>query len=321
MSDLVRDPHAWFRARLDARALDLLDEDEARRIDEHASTCAACEAIMKAYAENRPISRPDGHIPARIIARWDRARGRLRGLPRQLVREHLESCAECRQDLEALGFPPVLEVVVELEAGALPESEDPLPIPEAPHRIVVIQGARRGRWATWAFGGVAGAGVAVAAMFAFVPNLTTTVPNMPDSNGTMAPVRVPVVVAPVVTASPGGGLFALPPATVLRASTRSGGEPVTTVVLSADGRHMHLQLPGLYLPDSTSLVIELRSPGGERVVVDSSRYGQLRSAGTIVLESPDGVFAPGEYRLMVAPRVSAEGSTFPQLEFPLRVTR
>jgi hypothetical protein len=45
--------------------------------------------------------------------------GRLHweGLPRKMFREHLEYCAACRQDLEALGFTPSLPHDPELDAG------------------------------------------------------------------------------------------------------------------------------------------------------------------------------------------------------------
>ena len=51
--------HAWFRARLDAHALGLLDADEESQFLAHAETCAICGVAMKLHRENALLERPD----------------------------------------------------------------------------------------------------------------------------------------------------------------------------------------------------------------------------------------------------------------------
>src|SRR5262249_37302541 len=62
-----------------------------------------------------PAGAAGRHVAASLVARWPRAQQSLRGLERTLVRRHLERCAECRQDLEALGFEPRLAYVADWE--------------------------------------------------------------------------------------------------------------------------------------------------------------------------------------------------------------
>src|SRR5436190_23873950 len=145
-----RDEHTWFRARLDPQALGLLDEDEEQRFLDHADACGPCAAAMKSHRQNAPVGGPDPHIPPHIIARWDRASIRVRGLPREMIREHLENCAACRQDLEALGFAPTLAYDPGLDA---PKGEPAEPAPmvgralmiEAARQIVIVNRPRPSR--------------------------------------------------------------------------------------------------------------------------------------------------------------------------------
>src|SRR6516164_11000679 len=83
--------------------------------DQHLAVCAVCRAAADAYAEP-PAGAAGTHVPASLIAAWPRAQQGLRGLERTLVRRHLERCAECRQDLQALGFEPRLDFVAAWES-------------------------------------------------------------------------------------------------------------------------------------------------------------------------------------------------------------
>jgi hypothetical protein len=111
------DLHHWVRQRLAAWRASMLDVAETTRVDEHLATCSECRALAEAYAEP-PAGEAGTHVPASLIANWPRTQDVLRGLERTLVRRHLERCAECRQDLEALGFEPRLGLVREWESEA-----------------------------------------------------------------------------------------------------------------------------------------------------------------------------------------------------------
>src|SRR5690349_24925128 len=114
---MTEDLHHWVRHRLAAWRASVLDDAEAARVAEHLASCADCRAAADAYAE-RPAGDGGAHVPASLIAVWPRAQHDLRGLERTLVRLHLERCAECRQDLETLGFEPRLEFVAAWESEA-----------------------------------------------------------------------------------------------------------------------------------------------------------------------------------------------------------
>ena len=114
---MTEDLHQWVRHRLAAWRASVLDDAETARVAEHLAACAECRAAADAYAEPTPGA-AGMHVPASLIAAWPRAQQALRGLERTLVRRHLERCAECRQDLHALGFEPRLEFVAAWESEA-----------------------------------------------------------------------------------------------------------------------------------------------------------------------------------------------------------
>jgi tetratricopeptide (TPR) repeat protein len=153
MSDTLLPNHEWFRARLDPYAVGLLDEAEERLFLEHARSCASCAEALRLHGESALVGGPESHIPTHLIARWDRAARRLQGLSRRIVRQHLEQCTACRQDLEALGFAPSLEGEA-VEAAAEPaefartrewepEEEAPPVLPFEPARRSTSRGGRQ----------------------------------------------------------------------------------------------------------------------------------------------------------------------------------
>ena len=312
----IHDEHDWFRARLDAYALDLLDEDERPRFLEHARVCERCAAAMKAHRENAPVGGPDSHIPPHIIARWDRASRRLTGLPRQLVREHLEHCDACRQELQALGFASTLARELEAAEGEPADSEPvaaALPLEQPTRTIVFVKRpvpSAWDRWRGWTIGGVAGAALASVAAFIVLPYLN----------------RKSVVTPPPAAQIPGaphdlGGRYmmdAIPPATALPSTLRGGSESETTILIGPGHRFVPLSLPDLYLPDSTTLRVTLRDAQGVVRMEERLRYGELSAGRTLLLGDAQAPFAPGSYTLELAP---AGGGANPPIEFRLRVER
>ncbi len=117
----MTDEHAWFRARIEAHLTGLLDEDDDARFRQHARGCTACgQRLALVLEDDEPAANSAGHLPASLVAAWPRASRALRGIERTLAATHLARCAECRDELERLGYPPRLG----------PEPEDkPRPMP------------------------------------------------------------------------------------------------------------------------------------------------------------------------------------------------
>lgn len=285
--------HIWFRERLDAYALGLLDEAEEHRFLAHAGSCATCGDALRAYQENVARIAREGHIPARLLARWDRARGRLRGMARRMVREHLESCPECRQDLEAIGFRPELEVVAELEGEADPDSRRALPPPPPAREIRLILPTER-RWAPWWVGGLAGAALATAATLVVVGTVSDRAQLYPEPG----PGRTSPPASPAPAARP--VLDVLPPPLELRGPHRGpGGGEAPTLRLEPGARFAQLALPEFYLADSVTIDLRITGPDG-RARLDARRpYGELLKRRTLLFGDPDTVLATGTYRLVV----------------------
>jgi hypothetical protein len=314
----LHDEHDWFRARLDAHALDLLDEDERPRFLEHDRTCERCAEAMKAHRANAPVGGPDSHIPPHIIARWDRASRKLAGLPRQLVREHLEHCDACRQELQALGFASTLAQEPGLEAGEeKPADSEPLaaalPLEPPTRTILIVKRpvpSTRDRWRGWAVGGVAGAALASAAAFLMLPH----------TNRKSAVTPPPAARIPAAPREPTGRYMmdAIPQATALPSILRGGPGAEATILIGPGQRFVPLSLPDLYLPDSTTLRVTLRDAQGVVRMEERLRYGELSAGRTLLVGDAQAPFAPGSYTLELAP---ADGGANPPFEFRLRAER
>jgi hypothetical protein len=295
--------HDWFRRRLDEHALGMLDDADERSFLAHVAACAACGDELKAYHENVARIVREGHIPARLLARWDRARGRLRGMARRMVREHLESCAECRQDLEAVGFRPELEVVGELEAEAEPETRVARTSPprQPMHEIRLVMPTRRG-WAPWWAGGVVGAALGTAATLVVVGTLSDRAQLYPVPMPTEAPSPTRPAPAP---APPPPILDVLAPPLALRGPLRGASDAeVPTLRVEPGARFVQLALPELFLADSVTLVLRVIGPDGATKLDARRRYSELQAGRTLLFGELGTVLAPGDYRLEVgAPAV------------------
>lgn len=112
-----RQEHLWARRHLATAAAGLLPDADEERLQAHLAVCDDCRQSwneqMLALAGEGGEADPDGerHLPAAMIARWSLATQTLAGLERETVRRHLERCADCRADLEALGQRPELAPV------------------------------------------------------------------------------------------------------------------------------------------------------------------------------------------------------------------
>lgn len=290
--------HDWFRARLDRHAMGMLDEAEERRFQSHAAACADCGEVLKISRENLARIAREGHIPARLLARWDRASSRLRGVARRMVREHLESCAECRQDLESVGFRPELEVVADLEGDPDPEAA-PVPAPVAPAREIHLVLNGRRRWTTGWLAGAAGAALATAATLLVV----STLPPRPPPTGDPGPAMTLPPAEPTPAPAPAAApplLAPLPPPLELRGPHRGpGDEPVPSLRIGPDARYVQLALPELFLADSVTIDLRIEGPDGRTLLDARRRSHELHARRTLLFGSPEQALAAGRYRLVV----------------------
>lgn len=101
--------HAWVRRHLVASVAGLLTDADEQRLQAHLADCGDCAAAWREQAESLNVDgAQDRHLAPAMIARWPAASASLRGLERDAVRLHLERCADCRADLEAMGHRPEL---------------------------------------------------------------------------------------------------------------------------------------------------------------------------------------------------------------------
>ena len=306
MTDLHRhDEHRWFRARLDAGSLGLLDEAEERRFDAHASGCAPCQAALDAHREHGlPELKTDGHIPARVLARWDRARQTLGGVPRRILEEHLEGCEECRDDLEFLGQEPTLGQepgIVETHVGA------PAPVSILrPARSAWRAGWRgpapRPRWLDWAIGGLAGAALATVAsvlvtlhVVAPEPNSSATIGAAPERSGDTRGAPAPVTPTP----APSITLGTIPPAARLKSPARGQASTGDLVRIGAEDHRVQVILPDLFLPESSRVWVRILGPDGRTLDEIHCPYAKLYHRRALLLEDRETPLAAGVYRIRV----------------------
>jgi hypothetical protein len=248
------------------------------------------------------------HIPSELIARWDQTQTSLRGLARLLTRRHLESCIECRQDLEVLGFAPVLRVVPELEpppeilASLTPAvAAGPAPTePAHPVRIRMVSPRRTG----WLVGWAAASTIAATALFL--------------ARGT-APPPAPAP-EPRPTANPSSAmtirLDVLSEAVTLHAPTRGATEAAPIVSIPRGTHSVALRFDPLDLPDETIVHVAVLNERGQ--VLSAADYPQrdLYPHKTLMLASTD-TLAAGRYVL----RVAGGGTASPPQEvaFPFTI--
>lgn len=160
------DSHVLFRRQVILRDAGLLTETEETALAEHAETCSECRKLLEdGVGEEAGTLPPEGHIPAELVARWDRVRATVEGLERSLLAEHLASCKTCRRELEWLGCEPSLPAV-HVEQGAGGRVGEASVQPEAGSSRVRLE--PRVRLRAWLQGGLVGAALAAAAAVVIV---------------------------------------------------------------------------------------------------------------------------------------------------------
>jgi hypothetical protein len=314
MSETTPTPsvHDWFRARMAPQAFGLLDDAEEVRFLGHARECPDCDEAMKVFArDNREELRSAGHVPARMLARWDRARTRLRGLARRAVRAHLESCEACRQDLTLLGHTPALEVIPELESD-----DDAM----APRAVRLAEGTATRpaarpprRWVPWALGGWATAATAAAIVLAVVPRGPTVV------EGPTIPAAPLPSIAP--TAEPTYTLDSGPPTLRLRTALRGGPDTGNSIVIRDEARVIQLLVGPFDLPEGQPLEAEVLR--GDETLQRQTISRPGASGVGLLFGHERAPLAPGDYRLRLVsrPPVGASAMRPDTVEFSFRLVQ
>jgi hypothetical protein len=244
------------------------------------------DQVMETLDGPPPDAHTSDHIPARLLARWTETRGELRGLPRRLVREHLAGCAECREDLHAIGFEATLEPHPALEQAGATRRRVAFAGPGAPIK-------------PWLAGGALGAVLATAATLLVVtmwaPRRPSVIATLPPGGASATMARPAPFVADV-----------LPPVVALREPLRGVAASETTLRIQAGTRFVHVLLPELFVSDSATVAIRVTGPLGDEQASVVRRYVELSRHRTLLLGSPDRPLATGHYRIAIATPHSSE---------------
>ena len=312
---MTDDLHHWVRHRLAAWRASVLDDAEAARVAEHLAVCAECRAAADAWAEP-PAGAAGMHVPASLIAAWPRAQQTLRGLERTLVRRHIERCAECRQDLEALGFEPRVEFVAAWESEASLDPVAPAPRagekPAPAHgsaRIIRIEtaGSRdrlRDRaliaWASFA---------SAAAVLLLVANLAGRV-----TEGGGKPLFVPgapVWTRDMLAQGPFSGLslrIEPPPRSLSGPAKGAGLGKLNVIPVVGPLSSLALGFKPLNVPDSSLVTVSLLDAGGDTLYAVSYRQWEFRPKRFLVIDRAQAPLTPGEYALVLGSQVAKAGA-------------
>jgi hypothetical protein len=302
-----RDPHRRFASQLWLRLFGLLEEGEEQSLEAHAAACPPCAARMNAFRELRPGEPPDGHIPAQFLARWDREAPALEGMARELVRRHVESCSECRADLEMVGMDPSL-----IQAGEGRSKEPVHAMPE------VTEPRKRASLVPWLGGGLVGAALAASIAVVLLPRLA------PPPPGGLEPPAVPVEPEPVPSPppAPSGSRVSigyLGSSARLPGKLRGSAAEVFEISLSRSARFLSLALPELFLDDTTRVVVRCSGPSGESLGSFERPWRDLAGGKPFAIGSADEPLPAGDYTLTVSFQMGGAGPT--ELEYIVRVRR
>ena len=99
--------HEWVLAHLGAWAMGILSEQDQASFDAHLEGCESCRQTA-GRTSRRAATISGSHIPSTLLAQWNERAPLLTGRLREMVQQHLETCTDCRRELETLGFDPDL---------------------------------------------------------------------------------------------------------------------------------------------------------------------------------------------------------------------
>jgi hypothetical protein len=289
----MNDEHVWFRSHLADRLLDLLDERDVRRLEEHASGCAACGAMLaRARAERIDWWDGKGHIPVGVLALWTKDPTLIPEVALPLVRAHLSACAACAQDLAELGG----EAEGANTAGGPLDNE----VGKRGGRTLAVArshpferriDAPARHWQDWAAGAVLGALATAAALLVVWPHVLRQ-PALRAPSSRTAPNPAPPTPIPQALATGEPLLGLAEPVSVVPAS-REGGTDTTRIAVLSGRVLVPLSLPELFLGERVPLKIELLDRRGEPVANLEMPAAAAMRRGGVVFDTravPDGAY-------------------------------
>ncbi len=227
------------------------------------------------------------------------------------MRRHLERCAECRQDLEALGHSPALEFRAELETGReLDEAAASPQAPAAPNvRIVRFDPALRTRRerVLFAWGTLATA----AAVLVFVFDLRA---RQFDSRPLSAPAGIRPT-ASTIASEPLTGLTLriAPKPRSLSGPVKdaSPGEGKLNVIPVAGAlTSLALGIKPLNVPDTSLVTVSLLDAAGRQLFAVQYRQWEFEPRRMIVIDRENEPLTPGQYAVVLASEVEKHGERF-----------
>lgn len=282
MSEGARE-HDWFLEHVELHEFGLLLADERRRFVEHGRQCPDCRQMRRrVLTDLRSRLAIGGHIPARLLACWDRAQGRLGLQARVVVESHLGNCAECRDDL---AFSSRMRA--RARAGLDPAKERS---PVGPNRALWLRVAS------------AGGMLATAAALMFV-----TARWLHDPGDVPMKVEKPAPAPPLAASPPRPA----PVIVELRPTNRGSEEALVTLPIDTVGIDIGLRMPELYLPARALVEVFLVDPIGRHSRLYRGKVGTLRES-PVILSGVDSLRA-GMYRVEVRTAESPQSviTTYP----------
>ena len=270
-----------------ALAAGLLPESAADELRAHLADCTECRDAFSELTSREPWeSRAGEHLPAAMIAKWDRVRGELRGLERELVRGHLERCEDCRRELLTLGHEPSL--ADSPAPGKVPARSRPaiVPIRRAPSTQDVWR---------WVLGGWGAAATAAAAYLLVINPLAARAPEP-----AVRAAHMELVVAPPDFAEG-----------QLRGGEAPSADPPVITWRPGQGRLNVPVPPVLGLPAEAPVRLEIRTPADSILCELETTSGALATGVVIPVDVGDWTWQPGTYALRV---VSAAAGGLPALD-------
>jgi hypothetical protein len=272
--------HAWFGARILPFLAGLLRPAEDALFREFGDRDAHCRLAFAPFAEGagEPADLA-GHVPPPVLVRWAEAPQALGPAEARAVREHLAECADCREDLAALGLD-----------GRSPEAGG-------------AAAGRRTRRAARRELALLGWAVSATAAAAVLGALLLQSPA-PGEDGPARTGPLPVAAAAV---EPIGT-----PHLVLAGRRRLPAPPPSAVALA--GREpLFVRVPEL-APAVQVVVVELDDAAGRPLVRERLAVSRVNAAFQLAIRPPDA-WGSGTYRLRV---LASDGET-PLYDWPVEV--